>query len=211
MSAILNENTHLEEIYTIIETSRFGMKDRISSYLFRRNNDYGNRMREALCTTLVQGVKRLVEEEVGEDDISWGDAGRSLRRGYNSRFSSPVPQHPNFFYPTTLEDVRKAVEQMLDAVQKEHQEDYAEDPSWYTENPFEVHPWGDTATMIRTWINSDPFVFYCVGESLKDRAALYLEDYIVDMADGRDDGNEVSECVRTHFMDLMKRFQNASV
>ena len=102
---------------------------------------------------------------------------------------------------------------MIKEASKEAIEEWDEDPEWHIErgheNPHEVHPWGDTVNSIRAWINQDDFVFYCVFENLKEHGQCMVEDYLIEMADGVDNGRDLQDSIERHYNSLMQKFQRS--
>lgn len=215
MSAILKESisrvAELEEIFMSLEQRKYGCEERVSTYLRRsgwKDDYFGKEMVCAICTMMVQGATFLMEQEYGEWELS-----KPLQRGFNSRFSTPCSTNPDYAYPTSVEGVREAIEKMIEDCQQEQIEEYDSDTAWYVEhgyeNPHEVHPWGDAVDAIRTWINQDEFVFFCIEQNLKEYAKSSLDDYIVDMTEGVDDGRELASQIKRHFETLMNRYVKA--
>jgi len=218
MPAVLkNEETiarvaALEEIYMGIEgKDTYWMEKRISKYRYESANSgtlSGRELNGNLCMMLLEGATWLLENEYGGCFCTLSSA---LRRGANSRISSPAPSNPDFTYPTEIEAIRETIEQMMAEVQKEAQEEYDYDSSWHTEHnqpsPHDVHPWGeDTVGVIRAWVHADPFVWFCVIANTKEHAEFNLSDYLIDMATDREDGTSLGESIKEHFNGLMTKF-----
>lgn len=166
-----------------------------------------NRDKASLCKVLFQGVEWLIETDIYGRG-GW-DAPERLAKGDSCGFYED--RYTKGQYPTTVEEIQTLVETHLQSIHTEAVEEYEYDPEdymkYHRENPTEQHPWGDeTIKKIGSWLHANPFEWYCVQEALKTHAQWELEDILLEMSRGADNGKELAESVEKKFDKLMETF-----
>jgi hypothetical protein len=124
--------------------------------------------------------------------------------------------------PVGLIITREYLQEKFEAAAQEalidHQEWLKDDPEDYRkthqDNPdLKAHPWGDdTMVLCRAWLQISPYRVWKLHKSLLERASSIVEEGLLDLASGAEDGHDLGANLadRTHklFQDEMKGISN---
>lgn len=165
--------------------------------------------RAEICKVLFQGVEWILEEDIYGPN-GWS-VPKELQKGIDNGFHGDTYSIGK--YPSSTEEIVHLVETHIQNVQAEAVEEYEYDPEGYfeyhssKETPMEHHPWGeDTVKSVRDWMNADPYTWFCVLTSVNTTATYLMEEALMGMARGADDGKGIAEAVMENFSKQMRTF-----
>ena len=201
MSAVteqIKDNNNREELFRLYDIPEFRQRETIikfdSSFEWHRAE---------LCQLFYQGVEWILETEIGNDwdcpELEKADA--CAFQSYN-RVQT---------YPTTIHEIIVECEKMIVKARMEALAEYEDDPEeylkYYKRNPQEKHPYGETELKtLRAWLKIDPFELHCFQQALKQKAIFDVEDRLLSMARGQDNGKDLAKTIEETFNTFMDKF-----